>query len=155
MDRPDVRAFWHLGRALRHASAGPSFGDRCIFLRETSAFPDFIFYLVPVPFYLLYWRLSHNWRRSYTWFTVTLGLMLVLFIVHFFFYSFGYTLDLYHNKLIDWRREWRQLLLALFVLVPLLVIVDRLYPRVRPLWLRAASLGARYRWVWAGALILL
>jgi hypothetical protein len=114
--------------------------------------PDFVFYLAPVPLFLAYWRLSRTWTRPYTWFAAALAGMLGLYAVHFFFYSYPYTLDLYHNKLIDYRRLWRPLLLALYLGVILLVAADRLYPRLRPLWVRSASWAARYRWAWAGAL---
>lgn len=115
--------------------------------------PDFIFYLAPVPIYLLYWRLSRNWQRAYTWFAGGLAAMLGLFAIHYFIYSYPYTLDLYHNVLIDVRRDWRPLLLALYAGVLALVLLDRLFPRLRPLWRRGASWAVRYRWVWAGIII--
>ena len=68
--------------------------------------------------------------------------------------EFPYTLDLYHNTLINIRRLWRPLLVALYALVLLLVAADRLYPRLRPLWRRASAWAERRRPVWAGALIL-
>ena len=116
--------------------------------------PDFIFYLAPMPAYLLYWRLSRRWRPAYTWFASTLGAFLLLYLVHFVFYSFAYTLDLYHNTMQHARRLWGPLLVAFYVGVALLIVVDRLYPRLKPLWVRVESLAARYRRVWVGALIL-
>ena len=115
--------------------------------------PEFTFFLAPVPLYLIYWRLSRAWRRPYTWFAATLGVILALYLVHCAIYSFPYTLDLYHNTIINVRRQWRPLLLALYLGVMLIVALDRLYPRLRPIWARSASLAYRYRWVWAGGLI--
>lgn len=129
--------------------AGLSLGELML------ARPDFIFYLAPVPLYLLYWRLSRSWRGPYTWFALTLAAMFGLFLVYYFVYSFPYTLDLYHNTIINVRRAWQPLLIALYVGVLLLLALDRLYSRIRPLWRRLANLVTRYRWVWAGGLVLL
>jgi 4-amino-4-deoxy-L-arabinose transferase-like glycosyltransferase len=117
--------------------------------------PDFIFYWVPVPLYLLYWRLSRTWKGPYTWFAITLGVVLGLYLVHLSIYSFPYTLDLYHNTIINLRRVWRPGLTALYVGVILLVAADRLYPRLRPIWRRSSAWVDRRRWVWAGAFVLL
>lgn len=115
--------------------------------------PDFLFYLAPVPIYLLYWRLSRTWQRPYTWFASALAVMLGIFAVHYFIYAFPYTLDLYHNVLINIRRDWRILLFGLYSGVLALVLADRLFPRVRPFWRRAASWAVRYRWGWVGVLL--
>ena len=116
--------------------------------------PDFIFFLAPVPVYLVYWRLARRWRPPYTYFALSLSAILVLYTVHFAFYSYVYTLDLYHNVIQNVRRLWGPLLLALYLGIFLLVAVDRLYPRLRPLWLRAERWVVRYRWAWAGAIVL-
>ncbi len=115
---------------------------------------DFIFYLAPIVPYLLYWRLGRRWRSEYSWFAGGLLMMLVLFLVHFFFFSFGYTLDLYHNVLQDIRRLWSPLLLALYVGVPLLILLDRLYSRLAPVWLRAGRWIKQYAWLLVGAIVL-
>ncbi len=129
--------------------AGLSLGELAL------ARPDFIFYFAPLPFYLIYWRLSRSWRRPYTWFASTLAAMLGLYLMYYFIYGYPYTLDLYHNTIINIRRLWQPLLIVLYLGSLLLLALDRLYPRVRPLWKRLASLTVRYRWVWAGALMLL
>ncbi len=128
--------------------AGVSLGEIAL------ARPDFIFYLAPVPLYLLYWRLARRWRRPYTWFVASLAALLGLYFVYFSIFSFPYTLDLYHNTIINVRRLWAPLLIALYLGVALLIALDRLYPRIRPLWVRAERLAVRYRWLWAGALVL-
>jgi hypothetical protein len=79
--------------------------------------------------------------------------MLVLYAVHFVFYGFAYTLDSYHNVIQNLRRLWGPLLLALYAGVLLLIALDRLYPRVKPLWVRVESWVGRYRWAWAGAIV--
>ncbi|HET7157450.1 MAG TPA: hypothetical protein VFI62_00545, partial [Burkholderiales bacterium] len=116
--------------------------------------PDFIFYLAVVTAYLLYWRLSRRWQRPYSWFAGALLVMMLLYTVHFAFFGYVYTLDLYHNVLLELRRRWGLLLLALYALVLVLVVLDRQYARLRPFWLRLESYAQRYRWVWAGAIIL-
>ncbi|HET9494994.1 MAG TPA: hypothetical protein VFR15_12255, partial [Chloroflexia bacterium] len=116
--------------------------------------PDFIFYLAVVPVFLVYWRLTRRWQRPYTWFAGALGAMMLLYAVHFAVYSYIYTLDLYHNVILEVRRRWGLLLLALYGAVALFVVLDRLYDRLRPLWLRLEGYAQRYRWVWAGAIIL-
>lgn len=115
---------------------------------------DFVFYLAPIVPYLLYWRLSRRWRPEYSWFAGGLLMMLALFLVHFFFFSFGYTLDLYHNVLIDIRRLWSPLLLALYAGAPLLILLDRLQPRLAPLWLRAGRWAKQYAWLLVGVMVL-
>jgi len=117
--------------------------------------PDFIFYLAPVPLYLLYWRLSRIWRPAYTAFLGGLLVLLSLYVAHLFFYGFAYTLDLYHNVIQNVRRLWGPLLLVMYVGVILVALADRLYPRLRPLWVRVNHLVTRYRWIWAGAFVLL
>ncbi|HYO49127.1 MAG TPA: hypothetical protein VEW94_04680, partial [Chloroflexia bacterium] len=116
--------------------------------------PDFIFYLIPVLGYALYWRLARKWRRPYTWFLGSLGLILAQYALHFAFFGFAYTLDLYHNVIQDVRRLWGSLLLALYAGLLLLFALDRFYPRLRPAWSVAERWAARYRWVWAGLLVL-
>jgi hypothetical protein len=81
--------------------------------------------------------------------------MLLLYAVHFALYSYIYTLDLYHNVILEVRRRWGPLLLGLYGLVLILVIFDRQHARLRPFWLRLESYAQRYRWVWAGAIILI
>lgn len=116
--------------------------------------PDFIFYLAPVPVYLLYWRLARKWWRPYTWFAATMGVMLAFYLLYFAVYSFGYTMDLYFNVIQDVRRLWGPLLAGVYLLVIAVALLDRLYLRVRPLWSRLESWSSRYRWVWAGGLAL-
>jgi hypothetical protein len=116
--------------------------------------PDFIFYLIPVAGYALYWRLARKWRGPYTWFLGSLGLILAQYALHFAFFGFAYTLDLYHNVIQDVRRLWGPLLLALYVGVLLVFSLDRFYPRLRPTWSVAERWLVRYRWVWAGLLVL-
>ena len=115
--------------------------------------PDFIFYLVPVLAYVLYWRLARRWRPEYTWFVGGLAVMLAVWGVYFAFFSFAYTLDLYHNVIQQVRRAWGLLLPALYVGVLVLVLIDRLHMRLRPLWVRAEGWARRYRWAWAGTLM--
>jgi hypothetical protein len=114
--------------------------------------PDFPFYLAAVAFYLLVWRLTRTWRAEHWWFVVPLGLLLGVWVVHFLFFSYPYTLDLYHNKLQDWRRDWQKLLALLYIGGLLLFALDRLHDRLRPL---AATLGGwlnrRRNW-WVAAL---
>ena len=116
--------------------------------------PDFIFYLAVVPAFLLYWRLTRSWQRPYSWFAGALLVMMLLYAVHFAVYSYIYTLDLYHNVLLEVRRRWGLLLFAVYGSVALLVLVDRQHARLRPLWLRLEGYAQRYRWAWAGAIIL-
>jgi hypothetical protein len=129
------------------AVAGVSLGQIAL------ARPDFIFFLAPVPFYLVYWRLSRRWQRPHTWFAASLGALLLLYTVHFAFYNYVYTLDLYFNVLQIVRRMWGPLLLGLYAAVFLLIALDRLYPRLKPIWVRVDSWVMRYRWAWAGAII--
>ncbi len=128
--------------------AGVSLGEMAL------ARPDFIFYLAPLLFYLVYWRLSRRWRQAHTWLVGSLAAMLTLYMVHLAFFAFPYTLDVYHNVIQNVRRLWGPLLLALYLGVGLLVALDRLYPRLRSIGLGAERLAARYRWVWVGALVL-
>ncbi|HMA37634.1 MAG TPA: hypothetical protein VKY74_24485 [Chloroflexia bacterium] len=114
--------------------------------------PDFPFYLLPLPFYLLGWRLSRTWRREHTWFVVTLALLLAQWTVHFFFFSFAYTMDLYHNVVLDVRRAWPSLLPALYLGALGLFALDRLRPRWRPLATTAGVALARRRLPLLGAL---
>ncbi len=114
--------------------------------------PDFPFYLVAAGVYLLIWRLTRTWRSEHWWFVVPLGLLLGVWFVHFLFFSYPYTLDLYHNKLQDWRRDWQKLLALLYVGGLVLFALDRLHDRLRPV---ASALGGwltrRRNW-WLGAL---
>ncbi|MEO8286465.1 MAG: hypothetical protein ABI670_08515 [Chloroflexota bacterium] len=116
--------------------------------------PDFIFFLAPVPLYLIYWRIARKWQRPYTFFALSLGTVLMLYGLHFAFYGFAYTLDLYHNVILNLRRLWGPLLLAFYVGAFFLIAIDRLYPRLKPLWVRIDGLAVKYRWAWAGAIIL-
>ncbi|MEA2575697.1 MAG: hypothetical protein QOH93_2995 [Chloroflexia bacterium] len=142
----DGRAVW---AALWGAIAGVSLGEMAL------ARPDFIFYLAPLPAYLIYWRLTRRWQRAHTWLLGSLLVMLGVYLVHLSFYGFAYTLDVYHNVIQNVRRSWGPLLLALYAGTLALVVLDRLHHRISPLWLRVESLVARYRWLWAGALMLL
>jgi hypothetical protein len=130
------------------AVAGVALGEIAL------ARPDFIFYLIPVPFFLIFWRLSRTWRPAYTWFAGALAVMLGIFLVHFFFYSFAYTMDLYYNKIQDVRRLWGPLLVLLYVGVLFVILLDRSYSRLKPLWQRTAGWVERNKWIWAGALVL-
>ena len=128
--------------------AGVAFGQIAL------ARADFIFYLAPIVPYLIYWRLSRGWRIEYSWFACGLVLMLALFLVHLFFFAFGYTFDLYHNVLIDLRRLWSPLLLGLYVGLPLIILLDRLQPRLAPVWLRVGRRLTRFSWLLMGLLVL-
>jgi hypothetical protein len=127
--------------------AGVSLGELAL------ARPDFIFYLAPVPAYLLYWRLTRRWQRPHSWFAASLAMMLALYSIFFFFYGFAYTTDLYFNKIQDVRRLWGPLLLALYLGLLLLFVVDRLYPRLKPFWVRLESWIGRRRGIWAGVIV--
>lgn len=129
--------------------AGVSLGEMAL------ARPDFLFYLAPVPIYLLYWRLTRTWRPAYTAFTTGLFALLTLYTVHIFFFGFAYTLDLYHNVIQNVRRLWGPLLLALYSAVALVLLLDRLHLRMRPIWARAREWAVRYRWAWASACMLI
>lgn len=137
-----ARTFWG---SLWGVIAGVALGQIAL------ARPDFFAYLLPVPFYLLYWRLTRRWRRPHSWFAASLGIMLALFTLHFTFFTFGYTMDLYYNVIQGVRRNAGLLLLALYVGVMSLVALDRLYPRLRPFWIRLEAAQLRYRWLWVGA----
>ncbi|HEY0070014.1 MAG TPA: hypothetical protein VGE04_08620 [Chloroflexia bacterium] len=139
----------HTWAALWGAIAGLSLGEMAL------ARPDFIFYLAPLPAYLLYWRLTRRWHPAFTWLLGSLAVVLGIYTVHLAFYGFAYTLDVYHNVIQDTRRLWGPLLLVLYAGTVLLVALDRLHPRLAPLWLRLESTVARYRWLWAGGLMLL
>ncbi|HEX8221188.1 MAG TPA: hypothetical protein VF914_18505 [Chloroflexia bacterium] len=142
----DGRNTW---AALWGAIAGVSLGEMAL------ARPDFIFYLAPLPAYLIYWRLTRRWQRAHTWLLGSLAVVLGVYLVHLSFYGFAYTLDVYHNVILDTRRRWGPLLLVLYTGSVGIVALDRLHPRLAPLWVRLESLAARYRWLWAGALMLL
>ena len=73
--------------------------------------------------------------------------------MHFVFYSYVYTLDLYYNVIQGVRRLWSPVLLALYVGIFLLVAVDRLYLRLKPLWVRFEAWFVKNRWVWVGAIL--
>ena len=75
--------------------AGAALGQICL-VRV-----DFPLYLAPLPLYLLWWRLNRTWRQEHTWFVATLGVLLAQWAIHFFFFSFAYTMDQYHNVLIE------------------------------------------------------
>lgn len=141
----DGRATWACFWGLL---AGVSLGQLAL------ARPDFIFFVAPLPLYFLYWRLTRRWQPAYTWLLGALAAVLAVYLVHLSIYGFAYTLDLYHNTILDLRRLWGPLLLALYVGVLALIALDRLYPRLAPLWRRLEALAVRYRWAWAGALIL-
>ncbi|MEP6775970.1 MAG: hypothetical protein ABJA50_10275, partial [Chloroflexota bacterium] len=116
--------------------------------------PDFIFYIAPVPLYLLYWRLTRRWKPGYTWFASTLAVFLLLYSLHFVFFTFAYTLDQYYGIIQGLRRQWAPLMILLYVGLIALIALDRLYPRLKPAWSRLSDLAVRYRWVWAGAIVL-
>ena len=116
--------------------------------------PDFPFYLAIVPAYLFYWRLARTWKRPYSWFAGTLLAMMLLYVVHFAIYGYVYTLDLYHNVILEVRRRWQPLLLALYGGLLALFVLDRVHSRLRPLWLGLQRAAVRYRWAWASAIVL-
>lgn len=140
------RATW---AAMWGAVAGVSLGEMAL------ARPDFIFYLAPLPAYLIYWRLTRRWHRAHTWLVGSLAVVLGIYLAHLSFYGFAYTLDVYHNVIQNTRRQWGPLLLALYSGSIALVALDRLHPRLAPFWVRVESLASRHRWLWAGALMLL
>jgi hypothetical protein len=142
----DARVPWSI---LWGIVAGVSLGQIAL------ARPDFIFYLAPLPVYLIYWRVSRGWHRAYTAFASALAVMLAIYVAHFAFYSFAYTLDLYHNVIQDVRRRWGLVLLVLYAGALIFLLLDRLYPRLRPIWTRLEISAGRYRWAWAGLIILL
>ncbi|MDQ3929901.1 MAG: hypothetical protein M3328_12250, partial [Chloroflexota bacterium] len=76
--------------ALWGAIAGVSLGEMAL------ARPDFIFYLAPLPAYLIYWRLTRRWQRAHTWLFGSLLVVLGIYMVHLSVYGCAYTLDLYH-----------------------------------------------------------
>jgi hypothetical protein len=128
--------------------AGAALGQICLTRVE------FPLYLAPLPFYLLWWRLTRAWRREHTWFVAALGLLLAQWAVHFFFFSFAYTMDQYHNVLIDQRRRWGLWLPVFFLGTAALIALDRLRPRWRPLaGALGSAVGRRRRWL-LGALCL-
>jgi hypothetical protein len=116
--------------------------------------PDFALFLVPLVPYVAYWRLARRWQPAYTWMLVTLGGLLALYAVHFFFFTYGYTVDLYFNVILETRRRWTLLLGLLYVGIIVLVLADRFYPRLRPAWAWVENAAVRWRWVWAGLLVL-
>lgn len=117
--------------------------------------PDFIFYMAPVPLYLIFLRLGRKWRPAYSWFLGGLGAMLSLYAIYFAFFGFAYTLDLYHNVIINVRRLWGPLLIVLYGSLLLIFTLDRLQPQLQPLWARLGRTMTTFRWVWAGTLALL
>lgn len=116
--------------------------------------PDFIFYSAPLPAYLLYWRLTRRWQRPYSWFATSLAVMFGIYVLFFFFFGFAYTTDLYYNKIQDVRRLWGPLLLLAYPGLLVLIFVDRLYPRLRPLWVRVEHWFGRRRALWVGLIVL-
>ncbi len=115
---------------------------------------DFIFYLLPLPIFLLWWRLGRTWRREHTWFAVTAGLLLLQWLVYFIFFAFAYTMDEFHNVILDQRRAWPRLLPLLYVGLIVLVLLDRLQPRWRPLVGAAgAAIARRRRWLLGGLVV--
>ncbi|MDQ2807105.1 MAG: hypothetical protein M3Z04_09385, partial [Chloroflexota bacterium] len=100
---------------------------------------DFPLYLLPLPFYLLWWRLSRTWRAEHTLFTAMFAAFVVQWALYFFFFSFAYTLDQYHNVILDQRRAWARLLPLVYVGVAALFALDHWHDRWWPL---ARALGA-------------
>lgn len=149
----DALAAEHDGRgvwaAMWGAIAGVSFGEMAL------ARPDFIFYLAPLPAFLLYWRLTRRWQQAHSWLLGSLAVVFAIYLVHLSFYGYAYTQDVYFNVIQNTRRLWGPLLLALYGGTIVLVALDRLHHRLAPLWVRLESLAVRYRWLWAGALMLL
>lgn len=141
----DERRTWSMFWGLL---AGASLGEIAL------ARPDFIFYIAPVPLYLLYWRLTRRWKPGYTWFASTLGAFLLLYSLHFVFFTFAYTLDQYYGIIQGLRRQWAPLMILLYVGLVALIALDRLYPRLKPAWSHLSDMAERYRWVWAGAIVL-
>ena len=121
--------------------------------------PDFFLYLIPLLPYVAYWRLARRWRPAYTGLLITLGAFLALYVVHFFFFTFGYTVDLYYNVIQDTRRRWAILIIALYAGAALLILADRfLSARSRQIALSSKQpepkANSAFR-VWAGLLALL
>jgi hypothetical protein len=115
---------------------------------------DFPLYLAPLAGYLLWWRLSRTWRRAHTWFLVALLLMFAQWSISFFFFTFAYTMDQYHNTLLDVRRAWPRLLPLFYIGVVALLLLDRWQPHWRPLArVVGEALSRRRRWL-LGALCL-
>jgi hypothetical protein len=116
---------------------------------------DFIFYLAPLPLYLLWWRLSRTWRREHTWFAVTVGIGLLNWFLYYLFFAFAYTMDEYHNVILDQRRRWDILLPLLYGGVIALILIDRMQPRLRPLLSTLGTgLARRRRWLLGAACVL-
>lgn len=116
--------------------------------------PDFPFYLAVVPVYLVLWRLTRTWRKEHWWFVTPLAGLLGVWTVHFFFFSFPYTEDLYHNKIIDTRRAEERLLPLLYLGALALLALDRLHDRLMPLMMTLHGWLARRRAWWLAALCL-
>lgn len=142
----DGRGMW---AALWGSVAGVGMGEMAL------ARPDFIFYSAPLPAFLIYWRLTRRWHPAHTWLLGSLAVMLGIYVVHLSFYGYAYTQDVYYNVIQNTRRLWGPLLLVLYAGSITLVALDRLHARIAPLWVRLESLAGRYRWLWAGALMLL
>lgn len=115
---------------------------------------DFPLYLLPLPFFMLWWWLGRTWRREHTWFAVTVGLLLAQWTLHFVFFSFAYTMDQYHNVLLDQRRNWPFLLPLAYLAVGVLLLLDRTRDRWRPLATAAGEAASRRRKPLLGALCL-
>jgi len=100
---------------------------------------DFPLYLLPLPFYLLWWRLSRTWRAEHTLFLAVFMAFVAQWALYFFFFSFAYTVDQYHNVILDQRRAWARLLPLIYVGVAVLFALDHWQDRWRPL---ARAFGA-------------
>ncbi len=115
--------------------------------------PDFVFYLLPVPLYLAWLLLARRWQPLHWWLSLPLLGMLLLAIVHIFFFTYPYTFDLFHNVLIDQRRLWGRNLALLYGGATLLVVLW-LVLRRQPRWLRPLNgLASRY-WPRVGLILL-
>ncbi len=107
--------------------------------------PDFVFYLLPVPLYLAWLLLARRWRPIHWWLFLPLLGMLLLGIVHIFFFTYPYTFDLFHNVLIDQRRLWVRNLALLYGGATLFVVLWLLL-RSQPRWLRPLNGLASQYW---------
>ncbi len=109
---------------------------------------DFPLYLLPLPFYLLWWRLSRTWRFEHTLFTAVFAAFAAQWALYFFFFSFAYTVDQYHNVILDQRRAWATRLPLIYLGVVVLFALDRRRDHWQPL-VRAtgAALARRRGWL--------
>ncbi|MCL5256552.1 MAG: glycosyltransferase family 39 protein [Chloroflexi bacterium] len=88
--------------------------------------PDFIFFILPAIAYALYLRLSRRWQTAHWYFFAPLGLMGVHAGLHLAFFTYPYTVDLYHHIIRYMLETWPVWEIPLGVIsLVLLVILDR------------------------------